>query len=921
MTSRSKSNEVQSTGSMPHSPHAWGKLTWSTQGTPTSLSLIAHCTDVAAVTVTLLGLSVWRRRFECIAGRTLTNVDIARLGVLAFLHDVGKTSVGFWLKQLDEPRPDGSRCTDARFKALRALRGDFRECGHTREVIVLMTQSMLRQAAEVLPVVEIGRWCEGKKLLWWAAISHHGNPIVPEGNLVRSDWMWRPAPSLGYDPMVELTELTKHVRAVFPEAFIDAPVLPSNRAFIHAFAGLVSLADWIASNPAPGFFPYDLAADEGRWECALERAAQVMLAMQLDATDARKSLYELPVGFGDVFFNESTGRPFEPTRLQQAMDRMDLGPLLIAEDETGAGKTEAALWRFKVLYEQGEVDALAFVLPTRVSAVAIQERVQRFIDRLFPDGDRRPNVVLAVPGYIKSDGQDGKRGEPGTLAHWDVLWDDSPSDASAHRRWAAEHPKRYLAAAVAVGTVDQVLLSGLQTAHSHLRAVSLLRTLIVVDEVHSSDTYMTRILEAVLSRHILAGGHALLLSATLGGELRQKFLHPPRPGDVFEPPEFDELLSAPYPLLSGSRDSIDLSQPSFEGSVTIKRKVVNLSPAPIMRNAQAIAAYAAEYAERGAKVLVVRNTVNGAIDVHAALVARLGEDHPALFRLNGVSCPHHGRFAVEDRKRLDAEVNRQFGKGSSVEARVLVGTQTLEQSLDLCADYLITDLCPIDVLLQRIGRLHRHQRLRPPGFEAAHVLVLCPPERDLTSFLSRGGPSRHGLGRVYPNLLSVDATWEMLSQQSIWSIPQDNRRLVESCTNSLYLYERAARLGEKWTTHWREWVGDDSAKRGAATVRRLDWRADPFAPFADNLDARTRLGDARRLLKLPLGALSPFPDTQGQAVCLSQLQIPHFLWPESCNAEEVEHIEVEDQGFRFSVENHNYRYDCNGLILTNVRNF
>lgn len=121
-----------------------------------------------------------------------------------------------------------------------------------------------------------------------------------------------------------------------------------------------------------------------------------------------------------------------------------------------------------------------------------------------------PSVVLAVPGYPEVDGAKGQR-----LAPFEVLWPEEVREqlCTRYRGWAVENPKRYLAGAIIVGTIDQVLLSTLAVSHSHLRATSLLRLLLVVDEVHASDSYMTRLLEAVLERQVAAGGHALLMSA------------------------------------------------------------------------------------------------------------------------------------------------------------------------------------------------------------------------------------------------------------------------------------------------------------------------------------------------------------------------------------------------------------------------
>ncbi len=271
----------------------------------------------------------------------------------------------------------------------------------------------------------------------------------------------------------------------------------------------------------------------------------------------------------------------------------------------------------------------------------------------FPDeAALRPNVVLAVPGYIQSDGERGwKRTDgSGLLSRFETLWPDTTAENAAHRRWAAEHPKRALAAAAAVGTIDQALLSGLPVRHAHLRGAALLRALIVADEVHASDAYMTQLLTGVLRRHVDAGGHALLLSATLGSEARDRLLIQPtrrlRPNQKRSSAGEGHPSQSPYPALS---DAVDIRP--VAGTSTEKTIRVSLDPG--IDDDAPIAAHAADAARAGAKVLVIRNDVKGAVAIQRALEARLGAEHPVLLRAGGVPAPHHGRFAAADRRVLD----------------------------------------------------------------------------------------------------------------------------------------------------------------------------------------------------------------------------------------------------------------------------
>jgi hypothetical protein len=213
---------------------------------------------------------------------------------------------------------------------------------------------------------------------------------------------------------------------------------------------------------------------------------------------------------------------FAPHDVQRRVVDLPLDPggsVSLVEAETGSGKTEAALARYLRLFHAGLVDGMYFALPTRTAATQIHRRVLQAVTRAFVDGEARPPVVLAVPGYLAVDDHTACR-----LPDFEVLWNDDPQERYRFRGWAAEHPKRYLVGPVVVGTIDQVLFSTLMVSHAHLRATALLRHLLVVDEVHASDAYMAAILEQVLRYHVRAGGHALLMSATLGASARYHLL-------------------------------------------------------------------------------------------------------------------------------------------------------------------------------------------------------------------------------------------------------------------------------------------------------------------------------------------------------------------------------------------------------------
>ncbi len=836
---------------------AWGKLNKHETGdVADSLGLIEHSIDVAAVSTALCALPTVRNRLERLAGRELAPIDFSRLSLLAFLHDLGKTCSGFQSKALE---------SDNRSALLKkaGISSDGIECGHTAILGALLHHGeRCRRLASLVCLAEIDGW--GGLDHWLAAVSHHGRPLnlVSLGqNLIQQhSQTWEAVP--GYEPWENLAEMGSSAKQLFPDSFADdAQPLPQQPEFVHAFAGLVSLADWIGSDARPHAFPYDLAQGLDRWPVALGRAKGLLRGMCIDVEPIREDLRKRQPAFSDIFVDQEK-RPFQPTALQAEMDRADLGSLVIAESETGSGKTEAALWRFKALFEQGEVDSLAFLLPTRVSAVQIEQRVRTFIHEVFPNEALRPNVLLALPGYWQVDGVEAE----GSLPGFEVLWPDGKDEAILHKRWVAENTKRYLAACCAVGTIDQLLLSGLQTRHAHLRGFAALRSLLVIDEVHASDAYMARIMENILQRHQQAGGHALLLSATLGLATRDRLL-----GRSDRDQHHDHPSDAPYPCITHEGGEFGLER-------TGRSKTIHVECQHLLDEPEQIAQRAVAAARRGARVLVVRNTVNAAIDTQNAIEALLDPDDSILFRAgpgDGVVCLHHGRYAAGDRRVLDRAVETSFGKQSPNRGRILVGTQTLEQSLDIDADLLITDLAPIDVLLQRMGRLHRHHfRTRPSGFERARAIVLTPSTRDLLAYLPRGR-SLHGMGpeRAYENLPSLDATWTLLEENKLLTIPDQNRELVELATDPERLKLLADSHGGDWPQAWGDAVGAHIAGRQASSTVLCSWNKpwDDSDFLNDERRIQTRLGIAAVRLELLDRWQSPF------GTYLQELAIPHWM--------------------------------------------
>jgi len=210
---------------------------------------------------------------------------------------------------------------------------------------------------------------------------------------------------------------------------------------------------------------------------------------------------------------------------------------------------------------------------------------------------------------------------------------------------------------------------------------------------------MGRLLEEVIAHHLKAGGHAFLMSATLGTVAQSRLLN----ATSAPPPPLEEARKMPYPLISytdARRKETKYIRPASSNYT----KRVTMQMKQIASDASKVARVALDAATSGARVLIIRNTVRDCIATQLALEQFAGTNSTVLFSASGVVAPHHSRFAGSDRKSLDLAIEEQFGKGSQRNGVVAVATQTVQQSLDLDADLLLSDLCPVDVLLQRIGR-------------------------------------------------------------------------------------------------------------------------------------------------------------------------------------------------------------------------
>lgn len=483
---------------------------------------------------------------------------------------------------------------------------------------------------------------------------------------------------------------------LFPEARLVFADQEAAQAEAWRFGGLVVAADWIGSNQR--WFPYaappeslseywGIARDQAR--CAVDEAG--VSPAGIARAVASTSLCSL-----------SSLRP-----MQQAAEAVALpdGPVLaVIEDTTGAGKTEAAMILAQRMLAHGKAHGLYFALPTTATADQIWTRLGPVVTRMFA---RPPSLALAHGRSALHRGyRDGLRA--GTDRPEE---EDSPGCAA----WIADDRRRAFLAEVGVGTIDQALLGVLPVRFGLLRLYGLSQRLLIVDEAHAYDPYMQAELQRLLEFHASLGGSAIVMTATLPETLRKAYVGAFLDGLGHAAPNSDS--SAAYPSLSMVAAECAATQPVEAARATCRVVAVErLDDAGDARTRLTKAA------ATGAACCWVRNSVDEAIAAFDALRAA-GTDATLL----------HARFAMTDRQRLEAEVIASFGREAQPgtrAGRVLVATQVVESSLDLDFDVMVSDLAPIDSLIQRAGRLWRHMDRRPTAGRsvARPVLHVLSPD-------------------------------------------------------------------------------------------------------------------------------------------------------------------------------------------------
>lgn len=676
----------------------WGKARKREDGGHDCHLLVYHCLDVAAVGRTWLELSpsLSKRFGHGLEGIPCTSWHETIAPFFLCLHDFGKFDIRFQYKVpqvLNRIRPELDEADLLLSEA--AITG----FDHGTQGYGLVSKAVQQSSLHSAPMDTFESWQP-----WLAAVcGHHG--VIPH----HPAWRWPEAE----DRVVEtdlrscallLSELYESFGMYSCISFLRTELTNPVQELL---AGFCSVSDWVASNES--FVSWEEAqkplAQYFEERCRFCRESGILEKFGLISPPVR--LYPgvqrlLPPGT-------------QPREIQTLVDDASTQPgLLIMEGATGSGKTEAALavaWRF---LSEGHADSIIFALPTQATADAMLVRLERFANRMYKEGSA--NLVLAH----------GKARFNELFASLKRASDQRVSSLGDRgivqcAEWIVTSRKRVFLGQVGVCTIDQVLLSVLPVRHSFVREFGVARSVLIVDEVHAYDRYMYGLLKEVLGRQSALGAPAIMLSATLPTIQKKELL-----GCWTNSTDLESTRSCEYPLITAAAfgcspltRSLETKQSSVQKTVGVK--LVCERDAAIT---DSMLREVLEAADNGALVGIVCNLVDSAQAAVGRLWKLQNERRIPVDLL-------HSRYRYKDRQAREAAALNLYGKDAPrEEGRILVATQVIEQSLDLDFDLLVSQLCPIDLLFQRLGRLHRHRRTRPKGFGAPACWVVSPTGDD-----------------------------------------------------------------------------------------------------------------------------------------------------------------------------------------------
>ncbi|MCX9014618.1 MAG: CRISPR-associated helicase Cas3' [Candidatus Methanoperedens sp.] len=736
----------------------WGKANKPDSQDASSYHLLVyHCLDVAAVGQVLLQKDKHLlKRFTDIT----TLSDEVTTNLITFylaIHDIGKFSDRF-----QNLRPDiFEHLRGCTYNKPYNVRHDTMGYHLWDSVWSPLWEDNLLHLEQGAGIEKID-WHDILKSWVQAVTGHHGKPPLLDDNgmTIRVQNLFTDENiAMAQSFVNEVAELLIPDQANQLLISYDKDMEDSFKRSSWLLAGLAILSDWIGSNSE--YFPLNSKpmSLEDYWNnIALPKAE-----------DAIKTAGVLPSGISS---ETGMGALFPkidyPSPLQSHVSTCELADgaqLFILEEVTGSGKTEAALTLAHRLMNRGLGEGIFVALPTMATANAMYERLVEAYGLMFA-AEATPSLVLAHSARHLSDKFRHSIGLEHSSGDGVYARDEEAASAQCSE-WLADNRKKALLADVGVGTIDQGLMAVLPSKHQSLRLLGLSRNVLIVDEVHAYDPYMHTLLCTLLRFHAALGGSAILLSATLPIKQRQELVNSFSQGLDGKQHKLNENS---YPLVTHSTGNC-ISQTPLHIREGTQRKVA----VKFFDDISAVESSLVNTAKNGGCACWIRNTVDDAVDAYNTLSSKLGSENILLF---------HARFAMGDRQRIEKKVLDTFGKKGGNDIRrgkILVATQVVEQSLDLDFDYMVSDLAPMDLIIQRAGRLHRHTRNERSGTAILGIFAPCLTDAPTENWYKDVFPKA---AYVYPSHGQLWLTASLLSKHGELVMPDDARNFIEGVFGS-----------------------------------------------------------------------------------------------------------------------------------------
>ena len=589
------------------------------------------------------------------------------LPIVASLHDLGKISVGHQLLRDD-------LTSILQLKILAFPFDKNRDLNHKQVAF-----SYIKQALEHIAACPTD---DGSAAyIAYGLAAHHGELHTVDSDRISDDKQW--------DNLRIFA--AEHTAGVFQHEKSTKIEVKSLSALL-LLSGIVVLADWIGSSIE--FFPYASATDYGDISAFLvdrkQRASQAISQLGFNAKLAEESAF-------DSVFDGKTPNAAQQSAFKVAT-QLTHPMLMVVLSSTGSGKTEIPLGLFAETAIKEDLRGLYFALPTQGTASQNFRRLKNFGDKLSFKGNPQLHLLHSAAeidqtyGKVKAHVDDGSNSDFGTVT------------AS---EWFST-TKKGLAATFGGGTIDQALLSVLRVKWMPLRFFALAGKMVIFDEIHSYDTYMTRAINRFLEWAPHIETSVVALSATLPQKAVKELLKSFSP--QAEPPE-----GIPYPCVIG----VDKSGKVAFMPIPIQDFSAHATLSPLLTDSRgplkAVVNKIEELIANDGNIAVIMNTIGEAQDL-----AKLIQQSETLRDIELIV--YHSRFTVADRADIEDKIRTKYGKdgfgnGQRPDRSIVVATQVLEQSLDVDFDFMISWLAPIDLLLQRLGRLQRFFKMHPRSGE------------------------------------------------------------------------------------------------------------------------------------------------------------------------------------------------------------